>query len=78
MADAGDTHEDANFVTDICDKSILRLNAFENWFDELLKRPMRNEDHLYDTIFMNQIKKHMEESYKLYDGMKFKLVLKEA
>lgn len=46
MADAGDTHEDANFVTDICDKSILRLNAFENWFDELLKRPMRKDDHL--------------------------------
>jgi len=79
MADSGDSHEDANFETDICDKSILRLNAFETFMDDnMYKKQIRTEAHLFDEIFVNQIKKHLEETYKLYDSMRFKLVLKES
>jgi len=47
FADSGDSLEDANFVTEVCNKAILRMHAFEAWFDEVLKEDKwRSEEHL--------------------------------
>lgn len=48
FADAGDTHEDSNFLTEICNKSILRLYAFENWFNDVVSKDdnFREDEHI--------------------------------
>jgi len=78
FADSGDTHDDANFVQEISNKAILRLNAFESWFDEIIKsNQFRENTHIYDEIFTNTIDQHLSEAYNYYDSMKFKYVIKE-
>jgi len=64
FADSGDTHDDANFVQEISNKAILRLTAFEKWYDDVIKfNQFRENDHVYDEIFSNSIDHHMNEAY---------------
>jgi len=66
FADCGDTHEDANFQTEVCNKAILRMSAFEAWFDEMVKNDdWREESHVYDKIFQNETLKHLNAAYQL-------------
>lgn len=57
----------------------MRLFNFEVYFDEIVKEDKwREEEMVFDTIFINECNKHFQLAYEMYDNMKFKLVLKEV
>lgn len=81
LADCGDTLDDANFLTDMANNSILKLFTFENWIKDNIKASVpenfdftdaqQNQD-LWDLIFENAVNQSIQNTAQYYEEMKFK------
>ncbi|XP_062608750.1 leucine--tRNA ligase, cytoplasmic-like [Saccostrea cucullata] len=76
LSDAGDTVEDANFVTKMADAGLLRLYTYLEWVKEILatKDTLRTgpTDTTNDQIFISEINKAILETQNHYEKMLFK------
>ena len=79
LADAGDGVEDANFVEDMAEASILRLYTFIEWVKEILEvQPnLRQGPYgFHDEVFVNEMNKLMTAADFNYNGMLFREALR--
>lgn len=79
LADAGDTVEDANFVTSSAEAAILRLYTFVEWVKEVLADKAmvtRSKHSFHDNVFLNEMSLKLTQSNEAYDKMLFKEALK--
>lgn len=88
LADCGDTHDDANFLTSLANSNLNRLFTFENFIKALIKegnwnnlKELENIDSLvltnkYDIIFDNNINNLIELTKNGYENMIYKNVIK--
>lgn len=82
LADAGDTHDDANFVELTANSSILKLTTHINWIkdtlsagDQLLRQ---NHSAQADKVFESRINLIIEQTTHAYENMMFKNVVLAA
>ena len=90
FADCGDSLDDANFVSELCDSSVNRLYSFENFVKILINDTWGNNlvithpdkeinyTNNIDKMFFNNINFLIEESKIGYEEMKYKNVIKYA
>eukprot|EP00088_Acartia_fossae_P002624 TRINITY_DN1108_c1_g1_i3.p1 TRINITY_DN1108_c1_g1~~TRINITY_DN1108_c1_g1_i3.p1 ORF type:complete len:1178 (+),score=353.43 TRINITY_DN1108_c1_g1_i3:49-3582(+) len=80
LADAGDTVEDANFLTTNADAGILRLYTLVEWVKEILEdktlKSRAKNPTFHDTVFMNEMNLKLAEAHDAYDKLLFKEALK--
>ena len=79
LADAGDSVEDANFVEDMAEASILRLYTFIEWVKEMLeesKNMRQGPFWFHDEVFVNEMNKLMSETDANYNNMLFREALR--
>ena len=79
LADAGDSVEDANFVEDMAEASILRLYTFIEWVKEMLeesKNMRQGPFGFHDEVFVNEMNKLMSETDANYNNMLFREALR--
>ncbi|KAJ3708261.1 hypothetical protein LUZ61_011966 [Rhynchospora tenuis] len=80
LADAGDSMDDANFVSDTANSAVLRLTKEIEWMKEVLaaKSPLRGgEPSTYaDRVFANEINFAIRETEKNYESFMFREALK--
>ncbi|KAJ4757913.1 hypothetical protein LUZ62_068288 [Rhynchospora pubera] len=80
LADAGDSMDDANFVSDTANSAVLRLTKEIDWMKEVLaaKSPLRGgEPSTYaDRVFANEINFAIRETKKNYEAFMFREALK--
>jgi len=80
LADAGDTVEDANFVTTTADAGILRLYTFVEWVKEMLEdknlKSRKDSPTFHDNVFINEMNLKLKEAHDAYDKLLFKEALK--
>ena len=79
LADAGDSVEDANFVTSSADAGILRLYTFIEWVKETLTDESlnkRTKPNFHDDVFLNEINLKLAQAHDAYDKLLFKEALK--
>jgi len=80
LADAGDTVEDANFVTSTADAGILRIYTLVEWVKEMIEdKTMKSRSknpNFHDTVFMNEMNLKLKEAHDAYDKLLFKEALK--
>ncbi|XP_048776266.2 leucine--tRNA ligase, cytoplasmic-like [Ostrea edulis] len=76
LSDAGDTVEDANFVTKMADAGLLRLYTYLEWVKDMLatKDSLRTgpTNTTSDQIFISEINKAILETQNYYEKMLFK------
>lgn len=73
-ADSGDGLQDANFSTESCGKTILRLTTLQAWAEDAKARlpTMRTGDYTFlDEIFNNEINICLENAHTAYRKMLF-------
>eukprot|EP00438_Fugacium_kawagutii_P008240 Skav226259 [mRNA] locus=scaffold2708:111537:123105:- [translate_table: standard] len=73
-ADSGDGLQDANFSTESCGKTILRLTTLQAWAEDAKARlpTMRTGDYTFlDEIFSNEISICLENAHSAYTKMLF-------
>lgn len=73
-ADSGDGLQDANFSTESCGKTILRLTTLQAWAEDAVARlpEMRTGDFTFlDEIFSNEISICLESAHAAYTKMLF-------
>lgn len=87
LADAGDSLEDANFVTKSADTAVLKLYTLYEWIHEAIskkaewRKPKEGENaqtDFYDKVFQNEIALVLEDCKEAYEAMKFRDVLKRG
>ncbi|KAL0488015.1 leucyl-tRNA synthetase [Acrasis kona] len=82
LADAGDTHDDANFVELTANSSILKLTTHLSWIKDTLAtadQTLRNNaDALADKVFESRINKLIQLTHESYDNMLYKNVILHA
>jgi leucyl-tRNA synthetase len=84
LADSGDSLEDANFVNDTADKSILRLYTSIEHLKEFIEKKndpqeFRTGDYLtIDKVFSSEINKSVLAAKRAYEKMEYREALKEA
>jgi len=78
LADAGDSVEDANFVSGTADAAILRLYTLVEWVKEVLAdNTLRSDqDSFHDKVFSNEINQKLAETSDNYEKLLFKEALK--
>merc|ERR1712106_808677 len=78
LADAGDSVEDANFVSGTADAAILRLYTLVEWVKEVLadKTLRVDEDSFHDKVFYNEMNQKLIETGENYEKLLFKEALK--
>jgi len=78
LADAGDSVEDANFVSGTADAAILRLYTLVEWVKEVLAdTTLRlDEDSFHDKVFYNEMNQKLIETGENYEKLLFKEALK--
>ncbi|XP_014255426.1 leucine--tRNA ligase, cytoplasmic [Cimex lectularius] len=82
LADAGDSIEDANFVSSVADSGILRLYTFIEWVKEMIdeKNSMRegkpNTYTFHDKAFLSEMNLKINETDSNYSKLLFKEALK--
>ena len=79
LADAGDTVEDANFVTSSAEAAILRLYTFVEWVKEMIADKAlatRSSHTFHDNVFCNELNLKVTQANDAYDKMLFKEALK--
>ncbi|KAL9126788.1 MAG: hypothetical protein Q9217_004215 [Psora testacea] len=84
LADAGDGVEDANFEEAVANQIILRMYTLKEWCEEVLSahessklRP-REAANFWDTLFENEMRTLVHETYTHYVALNFKAALKSA
>ena len=73
-ADSGDGLQDANFSTESCGKTILRLTNLQAWAEDAVKRlpDMRTGDLTFlDQVFSNEISTSVQNAHSAYSKMLF-------
>ncbi|KAL9653690.1 hypothetical protein ABK040_009164 [Willaertia magna] len=84
LCESGDTHDDANFERNNANSAVLKLKAYLEWVEEVLKTktvPLRDETSEYifaDKVLDARINVCVLESKKNYETMVFREVLKTA
>lgn len=81
LADAGDTMDDANFVTETANAAILRLTKEITWMEELEAAQDLRTDTDYsfaDRVFENEINIAVAVTEKNYSSMMFREALKSG
>lgn len=88
LADCGDGHDDANFLTTLANSNLNKLYTFENFIKALIKEGAWNTidnfediDNLklsnkFDLIFDNNINYLVEQTKNAYESMVYKNVVK--
>jgi len=82
MADAGDSVEDANFVTSSADAGILRLYTLVEWVKEVLADTMLQprcqleSENFHDRVFLSEMNLKVSQAHDAYDRLLFKEALK--
>eukprot|EP00160_Parvularia_atlantis_P014694 Unigene3808_Nuclearia_a/m.11609 Unigene3808_Nuclearia_a/g.11609 ORF Unigene3808_Nuclearia_a/g.11609 Unigene3808_Nuclearia_a/m.11609 type:complete len:1174 (+) Unigene3808_Nuclearia_a:3-3524(+) len=77
LAEAGDSVDDANYVTDFVNKAILRLFTQVEWVKETLATPKDKfrtgpTDSFNDRVFASQIDQAIEQTRDNFDKMLFR------
>eukprot|EP00397_Hematodinium_sp_SG-2012_P001883 GEMP01001888.1.p1 GENE.GEMP01001888.1~~GEMP01001888.1.p1 ORF type:complete len:1099 (+),score=280.74 GEMP01001888.1:206-3502(+) len=82
MADAGDTQEDANFMRDLANQSILRLTTYEEWAEKCMEyikeAPVPETKTFMDEVFENEINRVIISAYQAFDRMQFREAVRLA
>merc|ERR1719369_267442 len=80
LADAGDSVEDANFMTSVADAGILRLFTLLEWVKDILGEggnALRDtEDSFHDCVFRSEMNKLLLETEANYQNLLFKEALR--
>jgi len=83
LADAGDGLDDANFVEKTADVAILRLFTEKEWMEETMAdiksskmRDAGSEMQWIDRVFMQEMRKLVNECSEAYAGMLFREAMK--
>jgi len=79
LADAGDTHDDANFVELTANSSVLKLTTHLKWIEDTLQsadQTLREDNNaLADKVFDSRINLLIEQTTQAYENMLFKNVI---
>jgi len=80
LADAGDSVEDANFVSETANAAILKLYTLIEWVKEVLadKTLRCNDDTFHDRVFASEINLKLNETAENYEKLLFKEALKSG
>ena len=79
LADAGDSVEDANFVTGVAEAGILRLYTLVEWVKEMLAEGVlarETQDTFHDNVFRSEMNKLLGETEANFQNLLFKEALK--
>ncbi|TPX45376.1 leucine---tRNA ligase [Synchytrium endobioticum] len=84
LADAGDSLDDANFMTDTANKAILRVHTQVEWVEEVLG-DIRNSKlregqfmTLLDLAFEAEVERQIISTKRAYDSMLYREAVKEG
>ena len=82
LADSGDSVEDANFVVDTADKSVLRMYSSLEQLKEFLAAPAdayrTGELLTIDRVFQAEMHRAVRAAERAYERMEYREALKEA
>jgi leucyl-tRNA synthetase len=79
LADAGDGLEDANFLRQTADDSIVRLTNYLTWVQEMLDTKLRTDgDTFADKSFEHRMRQAIHHAKDAYANMKFRDALRFA